>query len=185
MNIYLFTYILWILSELILNRIARSGKLDKKSADKNTELYIWIAILLSITAGVFITIYFPFPIFENSDFKVVGLAIILIGIAVRFIAIRQLGTYFTVDVTIRADHQLMQSGLYKYIRHPSYTGAALSLFGMGLSLDNLYSFPVVFIPTVYSLIHRIKVEEKVLVEQFGKQYTDYMLTTKRLIPFVY
>jgi protein-S-isoprenylcysteine O-methyltransferase Ste14 len=96
-----------------------------------------------------------------------------------------LGRFFTVNVTIRDDHKLIQSGFYKYLRHPSYTGSLLSFLGFGLSLDNWLSLAIIFLPTLFAFIYRMKVEENVLSEQFGEQYQDYILKTKRIIPFIY
>jgi protein-S-isoprenylcysteine O-methyltransferase Ste14 len=185
MNIFSLTYILWILSEVFLNRFVRSGKLDKKAADRKTELYLWITIISSITIGVLISQNFSFPIFFPDRLRIIGIIVILIGIIIRFVAIKQLGRFFTVDVTIRKDHELMQSGFYKYLRHPSYTGSLISFLGCGLSFNNWAGLAIVFIPTLFAFIHRINIEEKVLTEQFGNQYTDYIKKSKRLLPFIY
>ena len=185
MNIYQVIYILWLLSEIILNRLVRSGKSDKKSADKNTEIYLWVTIIISITIGVFVSIKFSLPILLNGQLALIGIAIIIVGIIIRFIAIKQLGRFFTVNVTIRDDHKLIQSGFYKYLRHPSYTGSLLSFFGFGLSLNNWLSMAIIFLPTLFAFIYRMKIEENVLSEQFGKQYQDYISNTKRIIPFIY
>ena len=107
------------------------------------------------------------------------------GVIFRFIAIKQLGRFFTVNVTIRNDHQLIQSGLYKYLRHPSYCGSLISFLGFGISLNNWLSIIFIIIPYSLAVMYRIKVEEKVLTEQFGKQYLDYKKHTKRIIPFIY
>ena len=179
------TYFLWILSEILLNRLIRSGKSDKQAADKNTELYLWLSIIISVTIGVYTSFNLLFPICFNEQFRLIGIIVIIIGIIIRLISIKQLGRFFTVDVTIRKDHQLMQSGFYKYLRHPSYTGSLLSFVGFGLSLNNWVSLAIVFIPMLFAFIYRMNIEEKVLTEQFGKQYQDYISKTKRLIPFVY
>ncbi|HEX7415381.1 MAG TPA: isoprenylcysteine carboxylmethyltransferase family protein, partial [Bacteroidia bacterium] len=135
MNIFInLTYIVWILSEIILNRIARSGKSDKQGVDKYTELYVWLSIIISITTASFVLAYFPFPIFSSKQFQLIGISVIIVGIFIRLLAIKQLGRFFTVNVTIRENHQLMQSEFYKYLRHPSYTGALLSFLGLGLIL---------------------------------------------------
>ncbi|MFZ4464869.1 MAG: methyltransferase family protein, partial [Bacteroidales bacterium] len=73
----------------------------------------------------------------------------------------------------------MQSGLYKFLRHPSYTGSLISFLGFGLSLNNWLSLFIVFLPVLFSIIHRINIEEKLLTERFGKQYSDYIAGTKR------
>jgi protein-S-isoprenylcysteine O-methyltransferase Ste14 len=186
MNILIYAvYFLWILSEVLLNRLTRSGKSDKQAADKNTELYIWISIIVSVTVGVFVSKAFAMPVFTNHRLVLIGIAIIILGILIRLIAIKQLGKFFTVDITIRKDHQLMQNGFYKFLRHPSYTGSLISFLGFGFSLNNWISIAIVFLPTFFTFIYRISIEEKVLTEQFGKQYTEYKSKTKRLIPFVY
>jgi len=132
-----------------------------------------------------VAIYYSAPISFNNNLNLIGLIIITIGIIIRVISIKQLGRFFTVNVTIRKDHQLIQNGFYKYIRHPSYTGSLLSFLGFGFSLNNWLSLILVFMPILLSFIHRMNIEEKVLTEQFGKEYSDYIKRTKRLIPFLY
>ncbi len=185
MNTSNWIYFLWLLSEIILNRRLRSGKSAKQSSDKNTLLLLWVSIFISITIGVFVskTTYFPIDISERLPS--IGLTVIIMGITIRLVAIKQLGQFFTVDVTIRENHQLLQNGLYKLVRHPSYTGSLLSFLGLGLSLNNWLSLSIVLLPTLSTFIYRMNIEEKVLIEQFGKQYLDYMAKTKRLIPFMY
>ncbi|MGP8215804.1 MAG: methyltransferase family protein [Bacteroidia bacterium] len=185
MYIFYGTYIVWILSEIILNRLARPAKSDKQGVDKHTELYVWIAIAIAVSVGVYVSEITSFPVFFNEKIEFVGLAVIIIGIIIRFAAIRQLGRFFTVSVTIRDDHRIIQSGFYKYLRHPSYTGALLSFFGLGIQLNNWLSFFIVFVPILFAFIYRINIEEKVLIEQFGQQYKEYIGRTKRIIPFVY
>jgi protein-S-isoprenylcysteine O-methyltransferase Ste14 len=185
MNLFNCTYLFWILSETLLNRLLRSGKSDKKSSDKNSLLLIWVTILISITIGVFVSKTTFYPINTKYQFPLLGLAIIFVGIIFRLLAVKQLGRFFTVDVTIRENHQLLQTGLYKFLRHPSYSGSLISFLGFGFSLNNWLGLAIVFLPTLFAMIYRINIEEKVLTEQFGKQYLDYIAITKRLIPFVY
>lgn len=99
--------------------------------------------------------------------------------------INNLGKYFTVDVTIKKDHQLKTDGFYKYVRHPSYAFSLLTFLGLAIVLNNYISAVIVFVPVFLMFLYRIKIEEKVLTEQFGSDYSDYMKKTKRLIPFIY
>jgi protein-S-isoprenylcysteine O-methyltransferase Ste14 len=185
MNIYQLIYLIWFFSEIYLNRFVRSGKSDKKSSDRNTENYLWVSIVFSITIGVFVSANFAHPIFSGELLSLIGVIIIIIGMIIRFVAIKQLGRFFTVNVTIRTEHQLVQRGFYKYLRHPSYSGSLLSFLGFGLSLNNWLSLMIIFLPTLFAFIYRMKIEENVLAEQFGEQYQDYLLKTKRIIPFIY
>ena len=178
-------YSVWFLSEILLNRLCRSGESDKKNADKNTLLLLWIVIILSLFLGMVVALNSHFYLFKEQTFSYTGLVLILTGMVMRLVAVKQLGKFFTVDVTIRKGHQLMKNGFYKYVRHPSYTGSLLSFIGYGISLNNYVALATVLIPVVGSFIYRINIEEKALTEQFGQHYSDYKSTTKRLIPFIY
>ncbi len=110
MNFFALTYLAWGLSEIFLAVFTRSGKSDRKGADQQSQLIIWIAIIASITLSVFVARRFPCAIFPEERMAVAGIIVLCLGILLRFIAIRQLGRFFTVDVTIREDHQLMDRG---------------------------------------------------------------------------
>ena len=103
----------------------------------------------------------------------------------RFISVFTLGKMFTVDVTIRENHQIKTDGVYRYIRHPSYTGSLLSFTGLGLNWNNWLSLITLFVLITISFIYRIRVEEKLLTGQFGSKYLDYMKKTYRLLPWIY
>ena len=100
-------------------------------------------------------------------------------------AIITLGRFFTVDVTIEKDHELVERGPFRMVRHPSYTGVLLAFVGLALTLDNWAALLVILLPIGVAFIHRMNVEEKALSGALGSQYTNYMRRTKRLVPFVY
>lgn len=184
-NIFTLTYLIWFVSEIVLNRMRRSVPSDKKNEDKNSMATIWITILMVIPLSIFIATYFHAPIFRNDRYDYVGLIVIGLGILIRFIAINSLGKFFTVDVTIRKHHQLKKDGLYKLVRHPSYSGSILSFVGFGISLNNWISLFVVTIAVFTAFMKRIRIEESVLQNQFGEEYTRYAKKTFRLIPWIY
>jgi len=96
-----------------------------------------------------------------------------------------LGEFFTPVISIQKNQKLIQEGPYKYIRHPSYTGLFLEIVGVGLFLSNWLAIIIILILLFPSLIYRILIEEKVLVKEFGNEYTSYQKRTKKLIPFIY
>ena len=121
----------------------------------------------------------------NGLMQFVGLAMLIAGIAIRWTAIRTLGRYFTSVVVIRNDHRLIRSGLYKHLRHPSYTGALLAHLGLGLAFASWFSIAFSSIPFFVAAVYRMRVEDQALRETFGDEYIDYSASTKRLIPRVY
>lgn len=184
-SLFTIVYIIWALSEIFINRFLRSKANDKKNQDKNSLAFIWITIVIANTAAIFISMKYYFPISLFQTIRYFGLTLILTSIILRSVVINSLGKYFTVDVTIRQGHQLKKDGFYKYLRHPSYSASLLSFIGFGISLNNWISLIIVVAAILFAFIRRINVEEKALMEHFGKEYTDYKKETYRLIPFIY
>jgi protein-S-isoprenylcysteine O-methyltransferase len=90
-----------------------------------------------------------------------------------------------VNVAIHSGHEIIDTGPYKRIRHPSYTGALLAFLGLALTLTNWVSLAVVLIPILLAFSRRISIEENALASALGSPYINYMRRTKRLAPFIY
>lgn len=189
MNIFLIIIVIsafWLLSEIILNRARRSEAKDSSRLDKSSLRFLWIAILLSVFLGVFLGVKgVGFIRVRHHLLSLCGIFLMLLGLVIRWTAILTLRKYFTVDVSILEGHKIVKKGLYKYIRHPSYTGSLISFLGLGIAFSNWLSSIVMFIPIMMAFIYRIQVEEKALIQAFGQEYLDYSNTTKRLIPKIY
>lgn len=179
------TYFVWFLLEVLLGRLMQSSKKDKKQTDKNSLAIIWVAIIFGIFFSIYIDNKWYLPLTTNAIAEITGFIFIIIGIIFRLLIIKSLGRFFTVDVTIRENHQLKTDGFYHYLRHPSYFASLLSFVGFGISLNNWVSLIIITIIMLSAFIRRIKVEEAVLLEQFGIEYENYKKITKALIPFVY
>ena len=96
-----------------------------------------------------------------------------------------LARQFTVDVSVRPDHELVRRGPYRLVRHPSYTGALLTFLGFALALGSWASLAAVMVPVVLAFLRRIRIEERVLAEAFPEAYPAYARTTWRLVPYVW
>jgi protein-S-isoprenylcysteine O-methyltransferase Ste14 len=83
-----------------------------------------------------------------------------------------LGRFFTVDVTIEKDHELVESGPFRMVRHPSYTRVLLAFVGFALSLGDWGALLVILLPIGVAFIHRMNVEENALSGALGPQYTE-------------
>jgi protein-S-isoprenylcysteine O-methyltransferase Ste14 len=114
-----------------------------------------------------------------------GVAFLITGIAIRWVAVYTLGKHFTGTVVIRRDHQLIRSGLYKRLRHPAYTGTLLAHLGLGMSFSNWISLGLSSVPYFLVAWYRMRVEEQALTNTFGAEYIAYTKTTRRLIPGLY
>jgi protein-S-isoprenylcysteine O-methyltransferase Ste14 len=116
---------------------------------------------------------------------IAGMVVILLGTALRWWAIFTLGRYFTIDVAVRSTQSVVQSGPYRFVRHPSYTAILIMLLGVGMALANWASLVVILAGGLIGLLYRVRVEERALVEGLGQPYMDYMRTTRRFIPFIF
>jgi protein-S-isoprenylcysteine O-methyltransferase Ste14 len=108
-----------------------------------------------------------------------------LGLAIRITSILTLKKQFTYTVTKIENHELIERGLYKFIRHPAYLGQLIIFAGISTALSNWVSIIFMMIPVSIGFIYRITIEEKFLKEQMGQQYMDYQKRTKRLIPMIY
>ena len=115
---------------------------------------------------------------------VLGFLMVVAGGAIRFVAIAALKKNFSGALRIRADHTLVKSGIYRHVRHPAYLGAILLFTGIPVMFSSVLGFVVMLLLVPY-LLHRITLEERMMIERFGKEYEDYTRSSKRLIPFVY
>ncbi len=113
-----------------------------------------------------------------------GIALMLLGMAFRWYSIHVLGRYFTVLVAVQPGHTVVDTGPYRFVRHPSYSGALLTIFGLALALTNWISIAAALALAGIGYAYRISVEEQTLLAALGEPYREYMKRTKRMIPFV-
>ena len=114
----------------------------------------------------------------------VGVGMILLGVIIRFVAIGTLKKNFSNLLRIREGHTLVTNGIYHRIRHPAYLGLIVMILGIPVLLSSVLGFLVMLL-IVPLLLHRIKLEEAMLIGQFGDEYENYKRQTKKLIPFLY
>jgi protein-S-isoprenylcysteine O-methyltransferase Ste14 len=115
---------------------------------------------------------------------VAGLVLIAAGIGLRAWSIVTLGRFFQYWIKIQPGHRVVTGGPYRYVRHPSYTGA-LVLTGLALACDDVWSLVAVAVLGGTGLAVRIHVEERQLTESLGGEYEQYAAGRKRLVPGVW
>ncbi len=77
-----------------------------------------------------------------------------------------------MNVAVAADHRVVDSGPYRYIRHPSYTGALLAFLGISLCLLNALSILIIMIPIFLAFRKRMGIEEAVLTKALEPNYLE-------------
>jgi protein-S-isoprenylcysteine O-methyltransferase len=185
MNIASVLGLLYAGSELGLTVFKRA---KGNSDDQGSLALLWIVISVSVVAAYNLAYLAPSWNFSQSLALLAapaGVVLFLLALALRWYAIVYLGRYFTVNVAIAADHKLIDTGPYRYVRHPSYTGALLAFVGLGLCMANGLSLACLLIPVFTVFLRRMAVEEAALTRGLGEVYVSYMRRTKRLLPGLY
>lgn len=156
-----------------------------KQSDKLSILLILIASSISVFSSVIEWAYFTPDKSQINSVTVIGFIFLLIGICFRVWSINVLGKNFTATVKITREHELIKTGPYKLIRHPSYLGAFVAIIGCPVFLNNTYTIFISCIAMTIAYYFRINVEEKTLSNHFGKYYEDYKKDTYRLLPLIW
>ena len=167
-------------SELLLMIVkkSRNGSVKNRS-DKGSLIFLWSMITIGFICGFILSN----PV--NDFWAGFGLALVIGGLLLRWIAILQLGKSFTVDVAITNKATLKTDGMYSMVRHPSYAGILMIVSGFAALMNSLYSFLVLVVPVFIAVLYRIKVEENLLTSEFGEKYTEYKKDTKKLVPGIF
>src|SRR5437773_8158866 len=173
------------LSELYL-AFTRRSRTQAVSRDRSSLLVLWTVIVVSLWIGIQMVWLFPSAtVAYRRAFYLFGFVLFLTGLALRWYSIGYLGRYFTVDVSISAEHKLIDSGPYRHIRHPTYTGAVLAFVGLAFCFGNWLTLLFLTVPIIGAFLWRIRIEETALLDALGREYRDYMRRTERLVPWVY
>jgi protein-S-isoprenylcysteine O-methyltransferase Ste14 len=113
-----------------------------------------------------------------------GVTVTGTGIALRQWAITTLGPYFLGHVLVQSGQNVVSSGPYRWLRHPSYTGMWLEMAGVGLACGNVASMAACALVPLIGITARIAGEERELAASLPG-YRDYAHGKPRLVPFVW
>ncbi len=120
---------------------------------------------------------------ELSTANILGLALVIVGLTIVLVGHFTLKRSYSSALVIRKDHRLVTHGIYRYVRHPIYLGSLMAIMGAPAYSASVYGALILsaLIPLV---LFRTRIEEGLLMEQFGDEYGAYRARTKRLIPFI-
>ena len=185
LTLWFVLYWSWILTEIYVAIVTRTRSGGGKITDRGSMLTLWVVVFGSITLASWAASALPaYSMPSRAWLRPVALALMIVGLLTRWTAIYSLGRAFSANVAIHAAQKLNRSGLFRYMRHPSYTGMLLIFLALGFRMHNWLSFALMIVPTTAALLYRIHVEEAALSGAFP-EYADYSRTTRRLIPGIY
>ena len=170
-----------------------------RKAIKEDVLYFATPALLIFTAGLVVSAWDGFyemllkmgelvrqpeNIYLLSIQNILGLALFVVGLTIALVAQITLWRFYSSTLVIREDHQLITHGLYRYTRHPIYLGVIMAMIGIPVIASSLYGL-LVMLGMIPIFLNRIRMEERLLTEEFGDAYQAYKDRTSKLVPFIY
>ena len=184
-GLYWMTIIVWIVSEFVIavRQIPRSRGDIRQDRWSGPALIGGVVLAVALGAGVAARVPgTPITIGQPLVFAL-GVVLALAGVGFRQYAVATLGRFFTTRVMTQPGQTVVEAGPYRFVRHPSYGGILLTVFGVLLCSTDWLSLAC-FVVALPGVAYRIKVEEGALIQALGEPYREYMRRTPRLVPFV-
>jgi protein-S-isoprenylcysteine O-methyltransferase Ste14 len=180
------TYIIWIIPEIIVGR-RKAPASSSTSKDRGSYHLVLSLLWLGVAADFTLSFLLPQASIRSNRAPLffVGIVLMFAGMSLRLYSMKILGRYFTFQVAVHRDQAVIETGPYRYIRHPSYTGALITLTGLGLALGNWAGLVLLLVMMAIGYSYRIPIEESALASSIGEPYKNYMTRTHRLIPYVF
>lgn len=163
--------------------------LEESKAHKGTDgSTIWLILAVS-GAGLILSLLdwaYKYDAPQALDtWAIAGLACLFLGTAFRLWAIRTLDKAFAAVVQIKEGQRLVTSGPYRWLRHPSYTGAWIAMIGAALLMHSYIGLVIMGPGMLLVYMRRIAVEERALEAGFGEAYVNMKARTQRLVPCIW
>lgn len=179
-------YWAWIATEVLLQLVTPTGPRGGKLRDRGSLLVLLPVIFASVWAAIWYgETHMKTMNGSPSALKLASVLLIAAGLTIRWAAIFTLGSSFSTNVAIHATQRLRTTGLYRWVRHPSYSGMLLIFAAIGVRERSWGSLAIMLVFPTAALIYRIHVEELALTEAFSDTYPEYRKSTKRLVPGIY
>ena len=120
---------------------------------------------------------------QNSAWRVSGALLCVGGLAVAIWSRRTLAGNWSSNVTFKLGHELIQTGPYRYVRHPIYTGLLGMALGTAMAVGRLHSW-LGFLFLFLGFWLKLQEEEMLLLRHFPAAYPAYRARVKALVPFL-
>ena len=164
-----------------------NGESETTHEEKNDRSF-WL-ILPGMLTAFFISpaeaLWLPNWLPRTLLMQIISLALVIISVGFFISARRETRKNYSGHLRVTDTQELIQSGPYRFIRHPAYLSYIMMSLGIAMgysSLIGVCAVPLILLP---GFIFRIRVEEALLVKQFGQRYLDYAARTSRLFPKIW
>ncbi len=168
--------------ELFMRQGQTAKSVRPTATDRGTSVLIVVAYALAVLA---VTTHVLPSVALDATVAWVGVGIGVFGFLFRVWSMRVLGRFYTRTLVTTADQRVVRKGPYRVVRHPGYLGSILVWMGAAASSGNLVSVAAVTLILAVAYTHRIRTEERMLLDALGGPYAEYRRRSWRLVPFVF
>jgi protein-S-isoprenylcysteine O-methyltransferase Ste14 len=194
-SLFLIFLLLWGIKRARQKKLTGVDPLVMSKSTSNVQVFMaHYSDLLMIYAAVIIlahsiniqagSLFSRADLFSSLIFDLSGFAAGLIGLALCLYAQLKMGESWRVGIDEKIKTQLITTGLYKFIRNPTYLGIILLNIGVWLIWPTWTIFLLNVLFTLFLEI-QVRCEEDYLILIHGEQYMEYKKRTKRYLPYVY
>ena len=144
----------------------------------------WLAFFVPL-------IWVAAPVFAFADYGLrtvpllAGVVCLVVGLWLFARSHADLGTNWSLTLEVREKHQLVTRGIYRNLRHPMYSALLLYSLGQALVVPNWIAGPSYGVAMTLLIALRLGPEERMMLDEFGKDYEEYKERSKRLVPGVW
>jgi protein-S-isoprenylcysteine O-methyltransferase Ste14 len=176
-----------VVGALVVGSVFAGGNLSSGVQEDRDNRWVIAAFVLVGVLDGFLPAWADrneFWILDGETLRWIGVILFAVGGALRIWPVYVLGNRFSGLVAIQPDHTLETSGIYGFIRNPSYLGLLVMTLGWGLAFRTGIGIVLTAL-LIPPLIARMDAEEALLSARFGKEYETYRARTPRLIPWLW
>ncbi len=159
----------------------QTRKADSRFSMMLVRLLIAGAIVFLFSSPVEQTVLAARFVPRSHTLREIGIGISWLGVALAIWARYELGEFWSARVTIKVDHELIDSGPYVLMRHPIYSGILLGMVGTALAIGQWRAIVIIaLLATLY--FAKARREESLLSEEFGPRFEEYRKTRGFILP---
>ena len=121
---------------------------------------------------------------EYQIFQILGLILFVLFAWLQVKSFKNLGSFYSQEISLQKNHQLISTGIHKKIRHPQYISQVLSDLFLGVALGSYIIIPLVLLAELPLFILRAKKEEEMMLGFFGDRYSEYKKKSGFIFPYL-
>ena len=185
--------IIFVFGVVIANFVIRTPHIKahhRLPVRSNRKTRLDTSLFLGVSVGGFLLplLYVFTPLFSFADYSipwwigVTGIAVLVLANWVFWKSHKDLGGNWSPTLEIRQDHKLVTNGIYQRIRHPMYLSIWLLVIAQAMILPNYVAGFAGLLPFGILYFQRVAKEERMMMEEFGSEYEQYLRKTGRVFP---